>query len=657
MMGEVIISTSLKAKVSFFQTASDLRSNNRYCDAIVHVGRKIYNAHKLILVSYSKYFADYFRLSVINNCGVVLSDISEEMFSYVLDYMYGQEIHVPVSCLGDLLKTAKKLEVQDLVHQFEKGQFGRREIGGTERILSAMPPEDPTANNDIGSECGTDIIQNQMAFSNSLNCDEKEPMVKNMDDGKLFAATVICKRLEEVGWPSGTQNMAEFNPTDSGIGSNSKGNFFCVSCKSSFPNVKEKCLHFLAQKCYGVLLKSMRVSVNRRLRNRGKSPFYTTTSNHVCYTCYKGFISRSSLVRHIQLKHNKKTAKKFSKGQKGDKKTLNGKQTFKNIPFQLKVPIFEGEDRNVISTELTKIFNRCELCGTQFENAKELVEHQADSHGLGIFQETFHCPDCYEMFTIKELYRLHQQTTHEKNLYICTEEGCHVACSTSRDIILHLKEEHNTDPPFKCCICGHAVTVKQHLKRHIYLHYDQRKKYSCEICNKVYRTEKEQLQHRYSKHGVIDEEKALRCTHDNCSYLTYHLPNLESHLKAKHLNEKNFTCSLCNRKYSSRGSLTAHKLVQHEMRYVCNCPHCGKKAKDKTALKSHLKRCRGETMSFLCTHCEYSTDSRITIESHQYKKHGILPVKGKIYSCDVCDYKCVTNSGMKRHKRAHIGEQ
>ncbi|XP_013416137.1 zinc finger protein 26 isoform X1 [Lingula anatina] len=681
-MAEVSIQISVEAQTSFLQNAFRLRSDQCYCDIEIHIGNTSCSAHKLILVSYSKYFADYFRLLNSNQSHIMLPDMNWEMFSYILDYMYGQEIKIPVPCWDEFLKAAKKLEIPDLLDKWDTGQRrGLKTEGVLDITCKSMTSAVSTPSFDIKDECNTlddgdeDDCTNEMSacatrteqgdvynvlgVEESLKSSSGSLVGMKIDITEQFTTEEKWKPLEDLNILDKTCSLSKFSLPGLSGGSEYRGKYTCVTCKSIFPNITEKSLHYLARSCSGGLLKVARQRFCRNFKkeSRRKIPVKTNIPSHVCYTCFKGFISKSALLRHFQLNHKKKSLWKFPSSQVRDRKNTAAATKSKNIPFPLKIPSGEGRGSEFTLDEITRGLNRCEQCGNVFANEKALVMHRVKTHGLGVFLQAFHCPNCPQEFNVKEFYRWHHIRKHKKYIQVCSEEECDFTCTTIQDITNHLKKEHNTDPPHKCPFCNYVTPLKGYLKRHIDRHFLRGKLYICELCSKVYMNEKRLLQHKYSHHGLVDADKVVRCTYQDCSFLTYSSVTMENHCRAKHTEEKNFPCPQCNKRLSTKRSLHAHILSRHELRYTCNCPNCGKMLIDKAALKLHQLRCTRAPKTFLCTQCDHSSYAKGELEAHQFKKHGILPSKGKIYSCELCDYTCTMKCTLSRHMRIHTGER
>ncbi|XP_013416136.1 zinc finger protein 425 [Lingula anatina] len=675
----VTMQISVEAQTSFLQNAFRLRSDQCYCDIEIHIGNTSCSAHKLILVSYSKYFADYFRLSKSNQSHIVLSDINWEMFSYILDYMYGQKVKIPVPCWDEFLKTAKKLEIQDLLDKWDAGQKkGLKTRGGLD--IKSMTSAVSTSSFDVENECNALDDGDEADYTNGMSaCVINTEQVNNVNNAlgveeslksssehlagkklEQFTTAEKWKPLEDLSSLDKTCSLSKLSLPGLSGGSEYRGKYTCVACKSIFPSIKEKSLHYLTRSCSGGLLKVARQRFSRSFRkeSRRKIPVKTSIPNHVCYTCFKGFISKSALLRHFQLNHKKKSLWKFPSSQVRDSKnTAAATKSPNSVPFPLKIPGGKGRSSESKLKEIKRDLNRCEQCGNVFAKEKALVMHRAKTHGLGVFLQAVHCPNCPQEFNVKEFYRGHRLRKHKKHVQVCSEEGCDFTCTTIRDITNHLKEEHNTDPPHKCPLCNYVTPLKGYLKRHIDRHFLRGKLYICELCPKVYMTEKALLQHKYTQHGLVDAEKAVRCTYPDCSFLTYSLLTMEDHCRAKHTEEKNFPCPQCNRKFSTKGSLKSHRLSRHELRYTCSCPNCGKMMVDKASLKMHQLRCIGARKTFLCSQCDHSTYVKDRLEAHQFKQHGILPSKGKIYSCELCDYTCTMKCRLSSHMQKHTGER
>ncbi|XP_047455577.1 zinc finger protein 236-like isoform X2 [Mugil cephalus] len=138
----------------------------------------------------------------------------------------------------------------------------------------------------------------------------------------------------------------------------------------------------------------------------------------------------------------------------------------------------------------------------------------------------------------------------------------------------------------------------------------------CSICSHVFTTES-QLQKHLREHEVND--KPHRC--DRCSQ-TFNVEfNLTLH-KSTHTTS-DFTCPVCNKKFSRIASLKSHVML-HEKEENLICAECG----DEFVLQSQLS---------------------LHLEEHRKELSGI-----RVYTCKTCDKEFKTSAQIKEHMKSHI---
>uniref|UniRef100_A0A6T6TM10 C2H2-type domain-containing protein n=1 Tax=Amorphochlora amoebiformis TaxID=1561963 RepID=A0A6T6TM10_9EUKA len=102
-------------------------------------------------------------------------------------------------------------------------------------------------------------------------------------------------------------------------------------------------------------------------------------------------------------------------------------------------------------------------CAMRFIRFAELTGHRREAHPeLSIVQ----CPECAQIFRDRDALRKHR-VSHQKK-YVCGEQGCGKAFSTSYNLKTHVNMVHLRIKPFKCDVSGCAKTfsTKGSLKRH-----------------------------------------------------------------------------------------------------------------------------------------------------------------------------------------------
>ena len=161
----------------------------------------------------------------------------------------------------------------------------------------------------------------------------------------------------------------------------------------------------------------------------------------------------------------------------------------------------------------------------------------------------------------------------------------------------------------QCSECGKILSNKKKLNDHMILHTHTDKQFSCEICEKKYRTEKDLLKHKKSSH--ID----LR-TCDICgASIRGGKGALKDHIKTHEENrERPYSCETCGKSFYKPQLLKTH-LESHNEEKIFSCQSCGKSFSRKALLKQH-EMVHADALPFSCSVCSKTYKYRSTLQKH-----------------------------------------
>lgn len=99
-----------------FKHLSKLRKEDKLCDISIVVGEKVYNAHKVILISSSPYFEAMFLSGMVEShkSSVVLQNIDPDAFEAILNMMYDGKILITVNIVQSLLYASSIFQIDHL---------------------------------------------------------------------------------------------------------------------------------------------------------------------------------------------------------------------------------------------------------------------------------------------------------------------------------------------------------------------------------------------------------------------------------------------------------------------------------------------------------------------------------------------------------------
>lgn len=171
----------------------------------------------------------------------------------------------------------------------------------------------------------------------------------------------------------------------------------------------------------------------------------------------------------------------------------------------------------------------------------------------------------------------------------------------------------------------------------------QEKPYSCDICNRTY-SSKGSYKHHYRSHTA---KKTYVC--DVCNKKFSIRKILKNHYRI-HTGEKPFECSVCNAKFSRSASLHRHRTTHTEVKqYKCNI--CGKDFSRNDHLKKHYRTHTGVKI-YKCEVCNKHFSQKENLVIHSFIHTGKKP-----YTCEVCNRSFSQGGHLNAHKLIHTGEK
>ena len=180
----------------------------------------------------------------------------------------------------------------------------------------------------------------------------------------------------------------------------------------------------------------------------------------------------------------------------------------------------------------------------------------------------------------------------------------------------------------------------------------------CDECGYIGKNIPALKQHLTKFHKI---KVMLQCA--NCDYSTDHKKMLNRHRKAVHLKIKDFVCEFCDYRASERSKLRRHIIINHEAKNL-QCPLCEFKTSYKPFLNEHrkfkhedVKRNYPNFCEQKCEECGKVLKSKANLNIHIKSVHRGLEFKK--YKCDMCDFRALQRSHVKKHKKdtPHVERQ
>ncbi|XP_014213481.1 zinc finger protein 253-like isoform X2 [Copidosoma floridanum] len=253
------------------------------------------------------------------------------------------------------------------------------------------------------------------------------------------------------------------------------------------------------------------------------------------------------------------------------------------------------------------------------------------------------CTDCNDKLPSLEALEEHHEIIHnQKAKYMCVQ--CCKVYEKYYGFLTHVKR-HKTKTKYSCDDCGKTFVHKKVLDTHKSIHSEERP-HICQTCGKTFRQQSALYIHSRCH---LPENMKSRFPCDQCDKRFSTKPNLVTH-KRIHTGVRNFTCDQCGKSFIQKGNLEAHFLT-HSADKPYTCSQCPKAFKTPLQLKKHESVHTG-AKPHQCNTCGRTFREKGTLREHHRIHTGAMP-----FSCEFCG-KCFRFKGiLTTHRRQHTGER
>lgn len=280
----------------------------------------------------------------------------------------------------------------------------------------------------------------------------------------------------------------------------------------------------------------------------------------------------------------------------------------------------------------------CSFCDRKFRYLKTRLDHENIHTG----KQPHLCPECFKPFSTLSSLKSHSRVHKEKEQEICSE--CGKSFSNKSSLTIHIREKHlpDTDPRcfFACRICGNKFRTASKMHLHFIKHkVDTTTSYTCDYCQKEYKTRRLISQHIYHVHSG---QKAYKCNF--CSKIFRHKVQRVDHENI-HTGRRPYQCQFCPKSFLNRRSIRRHNCVLQNVKdkplETTNTEHPNDSELNPTVDPKNVFECN---ICFKTFRRKKNRDEHLNIHSGQ-----------KPFQCTLCPKKFTGSSNLTTHNRRQHG--
>ncbi|GAA34123.1 zinc finger and BTB domain-containing protein 49 [Clonorchis sinensis] len=207
---------------------------------------------------------------------------------------------------------------------------------------------------------------------------------------------------------------------------------------------------------------------------------------------------------------------------------------------------------------------QCNICGIQLESARARKWHKSLHHHFKPTYSRAHartiCGKNYAFPPHLKAHSLKDSWSQPFSCGVCGENFTH--CRNIKDHIIKLHSIHHLSLN-QCGICQKTFNSLPNLRQHIHSHLPRVKTYQCMPCNQRFNTRGNLHRHKFLYHAGYLRHNAINHECTVCKRWFECNRDLRRH-SIVHTGERPFTCTLCDKSYTSAFGLQRHQLTAHQ---------------------------------------------------------------------------------------------